>query len=413
MSYYQNDLFKDSDFESQCNAKTEVENIRRDDKLMKAGELVEFNQSKYFKFVRELGGGGTGIANLFKDETTNTLFAIKKYQPSGSNMKHREDFYYRFVEEIKILFNLSHPNIVRVYNYYLYPDYLLGYLQMEYIQGVSIDNYVRNNDIDLSGLFRSAINSFECLEKNNILHRDIRPSNILIDNNGELKIIDFGFGKVMDDENRLNSIVLNWPVTELPQEVINDNDYTLQTEIYFLGYLFKKLIKENDIADFKFMNIVEKMCETRIEKRYQSFENISSDIAKGVLLQMDFSNLEKNVYQNMAQALSKLINHHLGNFSPIIEVDEIQSSLEDVLKKCALEEYMQNNAPLIKCFLKNGFSYTKNKIVKVEVVEDFYKLLLNNDISKKKIILDNLRTRLSLKEIKSDLIDISDDDLPF
>ncbi len=380
---------------------------------MKAGDLVEFNQSKYFKFVRELGGGGTGVANLFKDETTNTLFAIKKYQPSGNNIKHKEDYYHRFVEEIKILFNLSHPNIVRVYNYYLYPNYLLGYLQMEFIEGVSIDEYARNNNIDLNGLFRSAINSFECLEKNSILHRDIRPSNILVDNNGELKIIDFGFGKVLDDGNRPNSIILNWPATEFPQEVINDHDYTLQTEIYFLGCLFKKLITENSIVDFKFMNIIEKMCETRVEKRYQSFEDISSDIAKGVLLQMDFSNSEKNAYQNMAQILSRLINHHISNFSPVLEVDEIQSNLENVLKKCALEDYMQNNAPLISCFLNNGYSYTKKQIVRVEIVEEFYKLLLNNDISKKQIIIENLRTRLSLKEIQSDFLDISDDDLPF
>lgn len=135
---------------------------------MKTGDVVEFNQSKYFKFIREIGSGGTGVANLFKDETTNTLFAIKKYQPIGPNIEYREDFYHRFVEEIKILFNLSHPNIVRVYNYYLYPNYLLGYLQMEYIEGVSIDVYAKNNNIDLNRLFRSAINSFECLEKNNI-----------------------------------------------------------------------------------------------------------------------------------------------------------------------------------------------------------------------------------------------------
>ena len=80
---------------------------------MKAGDNVEFNQSKYFRFVRELGSGGTGVTNLFKDETTNTFFAIKKYQPSEENTAYREVFYQRFVEEIKILFKLSHPNIVR------------------------------------------------------------------------------------------------------------------------------------------------------------------------------------------------------------------------------------------------------------------------------------------------------------
>ncbi|MGM8139176.1 protein kinase family protein [Enterococcus italicus] len=380
---------------------------------MKTGDVVEFNQSKYFKFIREIGSGGTGVANLFKDETTNTLFAIKKYQPIGPNIEYREDFYHRFVEEIKILFNLSHPNIVRVYNYYLYPNYLLGYLQMEYIEGVSIDVYAKNNNIDLNRLFRSAINSFECLEKNNILHRDIRPENMLIDNNGDLKIIDFGFGKILDGSNRDNSIILNWPSTEYPAEVITDRDYTLQTEIYFLGSLFRRLIKENDIIDFRFINVIEKMCETKFEQRYQSFEDISSDIAKGILLQMDFTASEKNAYQSIADLLTILINHHINNFYPETEVEKIQNDLEVVLKNCALEEFVQDNSLLISCFLKNGFSYSKRKIVKVKTIQNFYQLLLNSDAMKKEIIIENLRTRLSLINIKSDFVDISDDDLPF
>lgn len=47
---------------------------------MKAGDNVEFNQSKYFRFVRELGSGGTGVTNLFKDETIQLHFCTK-YQP--------------------------------------------------------------------------------------------------------------------------------------------------------------------------------------------------------------------------------------------------------------------------------------------------------------------------------------------
>lgn len=132
---------------------------------MRAGDNVKFNQSKHFKFIRELGSGGTGVTNLFKDETTDTFFAIKKYQPSGGNIEYEQEYYNRFVDEIKILFQLSHPNIVRVYNYYLYPQNTLGYLQMEYIEGVSIDEYVENNFVDLNNLFRSAIDAFVCLEK--------------------------------------------------------------------------------------------------------------------------------------------------------------------------------------------------------------------------------------------------------
>lgn len=56
---------------------------------MEPGENIKFEQYKILKFIRELGSGGTGVANLFKDETTNTLFAIKKYEPSEGNIAYK------------------------------------------------------------------------------------------------------------------------------------------------------------------------------------------------------------------------------------------------------------------------------------------------------------------------------------
>jgi len=380
---------------------------------METGKNIEFNQSKNFKFVRKLGSGGTGVTNLFKDETTNTLFAIKKYQPAEGNIQHKEDYYQRFIEEIIILFKLSHPNIVRVYNYYLYPNLMTGYLQMEYIEGVSIDDYVKSNSKDLDKLFRSAVNSFECLEENDILHRDIRPENIMIDNNGELKIIDFGFGKVLSDTNTENSIILNWPVTDMPNEVLNDGDYTVETEIYFLGSLFKKLVRENNIEDYKFTSIINKMSEANIEKRYQSFKDISVDITKGVLLGTDFPIVDKTIYQNMATSLTDVIGEYNTEFSAISDVREVQINLEKVISNSSLEENIQDNSALIACFISNRFTYYPKRIISVDYVKKFYKLLIDSDYRKRKIILENLITRLSLIELNQPDFDISDDDLPF
>ena len=380
---------------------------------METGEIIKFDQSKHFKFVRELGTGGTGETNLFKDETTNTLFAIKKYRPSEENIEHKEDFYHRFVEERVTLFKLSQPNIVRVYNYYVYPNLMTGYLQMEYIEGTSIDVYIRNNSTDLDNLFRSAVKSFEFLEENDILHRDIRPANIMIDNNGELKLIDFGFGKILSSTNTENSIRLNWPVTDMPDEVVNGNDYTVETEIYFLGSLFKRLIRENNIEDFKFINVVNTMCEVSIEKRYQSFKDVSDDIAKGVLLGTDFSARDKAVYQDMASSLVNTISYYTSDFSPVSEVERVQVNLGELIRNSSLEEYIQANSALISCFLTNGFAYSLRIMTKVDTVKDFYRLLIDSDYQKKEIILENLIIRLSLIEIKKSNFDIDDDELPF
>ena len=87
---------------------------------MNKGDLIVFDSKKNFKYIKSLGAGGTGDTHLFLDETTGIPFAIKKYAPK--DFRYVDEYYSRFVDEIIILFNITHPNIVRIYNYYLYPE---------------------------------------------------------------------------------------------------------------------------------------------------------------------------------------------------------------------------------------------------------------------------------------------------
>lgn len=208
--------------------------------MLKTGEVIKFDGSKIFKYLETLGRGGDGETMLFEDETTNMKFAIKKYSPQ--NLDYLDEDYKRFVEEIKILFKLVHPNIVRIYNYYLYPANKTGYLQMEYIKGVTINEFELAWVYGWEEIFVSTIEAFAYLEENNILHRDIRPANIMIDEKRTVKIIDFGFGKVIGNAvDEKASVVLNWPVSEFPQELQTTGTYNHQTEIFFVGKLFSKL----------------------------------------------------------------------------------------------------------------------------------------------------------------------------
>lgn len=138
------------------------------------------------------------IVNVYSN-CKNMLFAFKKYSPKDE--RYVEENYIRFVEEIKILFNISHPNIVRIYNYYFYPDKNIGYLQMEYIDGLSISQFdPKKFSKEWEDIFKELIETFKYLEQKNILHRDIRPENIMINQNGEVKVIGFGFGKKLEKE---------------------------------------------------------------------------------------------------------------------------------------------------------------------------------------------------------------------
>lgn len=336
------------------------------------------------------------------------LFAFKKYVPKDV---HFTDAYYtRFVDEIKILFNISHPNIVRIYNYYLYPTAKTGFLQMEYVNGESIDNFVPLpwSDKDWNSIFSEVISAFEYLEQNQILHRDIRPANILVDTNNNVKIIDFGFGKQISPTTQDdNSILLNWPATVMPDEVQLNQEYNECTEIYFVGTLFRHLLKDY-MNDFRFQHILEKMIKINPTQRYSSFSDISNDISAGVLAEINFSSNEKEIYREFANALVNHINYYTEKYSPINNISVTLTKLAELIRHSSLELYIQNNNELIECFINGNYNYKGRKEIDLQTVVKFYGLVTSLPLEKQKILFDNIYNRLS--SIKTE---IPDDELPF
>ena len=375
---------------------------------MKSGDIISFNATKNFTYIKSLGSGGTGDTHLFRDETTDMLFAIKKYVPKDT--RFIDDHYTRFVDEIKILFNISHPNIVRIYNYYLYPTEKTGYLQMEYVDGKRIDEVeiFPWEDKNWNDVFRDVVSAFEYLEQNKILHRDIRPANIMIDENNAVKIIDFGFGKQFDGtEPEENSILLNWPATEMPDEVQLNQEYDGRTEIYFVGTLFRHLLKDV-LDDFRFPHILDKMTKINPTQRYSSFKEIENDISAGVLGEVDFSDNEKAKYRKFAMKLESHINHYVSKYSPINDISATLTKLAELIRNSSLELYIQDNSQLISCFINSGYNYNEQRGIEVQTVIDFYGLVTSLTPTKQKILFDNIYNRLSTIKVQ-----IAEDDLPF
>ena len=138
---------------------------------MKEGQIITFNKPKKYEYVRSLSSGGTGKTILMRDTTINEQFVCKKYEPQQK--EYEGAFYQRFVDEIKIMYSVYDRNIVRIYDYFLYPEYKTGYIIMEYIQGEDIDDYFLWEDSEkINAIFVQTINAFAYLEKHGILHRD-------------------------------------------------------------------------------------------------------------------------------------------------------------------------------------------------------------------------------------------------
>ena len=147
--------------------------------------------------MRELGLGACGQTVLLFDDTIDEHFVCKKYAPVVE--EHRETLFANFVREIKLLHRIQHENVVRVFNHYVFPDRLAGYILMEFVEGLDIEDFISQHPENTNGLFLQAISGFAYMRSQAILHRDIRSANMLVREDGTLKIIDLGFGKQIRD----------------------------------------------------------------------------------------------------------------------------------------------------------------------------------------------------------------------
>lgn len=372
---------------------------------MKKNEQIDFLRKKSYVFQSEIGQGGTGKTILIKDELIDEVFVCKKYSPYYP--EHKDLYFKYFLDEIKILHKIYHKNIVRVFNYYIYPEQMTGYILMEFVKGQNIDEYILENPDKLNDLFVQTINGFTYLEENKILHRDIRPDNILVTDDGTTKIIDFGFGKSIDFDNTDNSISLNWRYPK-PDE-FNQKIYDTKTEIYFVGKLFEEILENASNIDFKFTRLVSKMISNYSE-RVPTFFNVYREIVNETKSEINFTDAEIATYREFADSLEGLISKMPYNTKYRRDINQIIKSLEEIYKNSLLEEHIQNNNKLITIFLDGQYSYFPKKLFKVDILHSMIMLLKSSSDDRRKVILNNLWERFDKVEKYYEKID---DDLPF
>ncbi|WP_341225421.1 protein kinase family protein [uncultured Arcticibacterium sp.] len=371
------------------------------------GKIIQFIRSKDFKFIEEIGQGGTGRTVLLEDEIINERFVCKKYSPYYE--EHQKIFFNNFKDEIKLLHLLNHKNIVRVFNYYLYPEEYTGYILMEYIKGKNITDFLKENPDKLNDIFRQTINGFVHLENSNILHRDIRPDNILVSNEGIVKIIDFGFSKKIDFESDFDkSISLNWRYT--PPNDFEEKKYDFKTELYFIGKMFEEIIVENDFQNFRYKDLLKNMVVMDYDNRVSSFFDLNRKMISELTSEISFSKEEKARYQNFADGLESIFSNIDVDAEYITDISNIIREIQEVHRNSILEDNIQNQNRLARCFIKGNFRYWKNREIKVDAVYDFSKFLSSSSKERQKVILNNLWQRLD----KIDRHDPSEEvDLPF
>ena len=375
--------------------------------------IVKFLRKKDLVFIKELGHGAYGRTVILHDETIDEDFVCKKYSPI--NKDEEKELFKNFIEEIKLLHLLYHRNVVRVFNYYLYPESYTGYILMELVEGPDVEDYLAKYPENVNEIFVQIIEGFTHLEYHNILHRDIRPQNILVSDDGMLKIIDFGFGKKVDTQSDFGkSISLNWWCD--PPSEFTDDIYNYTTEVYFVGKLLENIITTNSIEQFKYKNLLKRMCASDPLERVKSFSLIKNEILSEKFSDMDFTEQEIYSYREFSKALCSIIAIVEHDTKYINDIDEVQHFLEESYKEVMLEEYVSSNSSIIGCFLNGSYKFYTTREVEVSTIKAFIELLRSCSREKKNIILSNIQTRLGSIErdsMKKDSDEANFDDVPF
>ena len=202
-----------------------------------------------YTIVRELGRGGMGSVWLAQraDGRYEGNVAVK-FLTGGALLRGSAE---RFAREGSILARLAHPHIARLIDAGVSADGQ-RYLVLEYIDGETIDRYCERMALDVTArvrLFIDVLAAVAHAHNRLILHRDIKPGNILVTQAGEVKLLDFGVAKLMDDAT------VPAAATELTQlagraytpayaapEQVEDGDVTTATDVYALGVLLYGLL---------------------------------------------------------------------------------------------------------------------------------------------------------------------------
>jgi eukaryotic-like serine/threonine-protein kinase len=201
-----------------------------------------------YRLVRELGRGGMGVVYLAErdDGQFRRRVAVKLLRtgPDAGEL-HR-----RFLAERQILASLDHPHIAQLLDGGV-TDGDLPYLVMEYVDGVPITTYCDRHGLDLPArlrLFQDVCAAVHHAHKNLVLHRDLKPGNVLVTPAGQVKLLDFGIAKLlnpglggMDQPLTRTEFRVMTPEYASPEQVRGES-LTTTSDVYALGVLLYELL---------------------------------------------------------------------------------------------------------------------------------------------------------------------------
>lgn len=194
-----------------------------------------------YKIIDTIGGGGMSHVYLAHDMILNREVAIKILRYDFSN---EEELHRRFQREALAATSLAHPNIVSIYD--VGDDGDLHFIVMEYIEGKTLKQYIQEfspvSPAKAIQIMKQLTSAISHAHEHQIIHRDIKPQNILMDHNGSVKITDFGIATTLSATSYTQTNSVIGTVHYLSPEQARGGITSHKSDIYALGIVLYELL---------------------------------------------------------------------------------------------------------------------------------------------------------------------------
>ena len=204
---------------------------------MKIGQIVKDR----YEILEILGEGGMAFVYKARDTQLERFVAIKTLKP---NYVNQETFVERFKREAKTAANLNHPNIVQIFDWGIEDE---PYFVMEYIEGNTLTSIIaKNRTISLSDILfigAQVSNGLHAAHQKGLVHRDIKPGNIMITPDGKVKVTDFGIVSLQNEESDITKTgSILGTASYISPEQAQGKPVSIESDLYSLGTVLYELI---------------------------------------------------------------------------------------------------------------------------------------------------------------------------